>query len=442
MDATNRVRFCGGGPGKHTWSGRAWNSAPWRRGGPIHPPTGPSLNHGGAPFFLGGGAARWRRGAAWCPPPPPVMGSVAHFWGGGQQAAMCPPPQTAMGSGAHVWGGGQHPIAPTSSTPSVSLVSVHDSGGRRDAALYFSEDGNAGAVVPLDTLVTPTREPTGGGSPGASGESGDHSRRVTALEATVKEAEERAEAAAVTAGELLTRIVNAEAAVKACRDQLRAATHARWRAAGRQHGRPGETSGAHSVGSSAAPPGGEGAPSVAVASAPSGTASRPAVVVAPGGRAAGSSWQTTEKKARRDSARHAAQRRTAAKTKKAEAAAAAQAESQAEARRGALLKAAEAEAAQVVAAARAEAKAVRAEAAQVLAVARAEAEALRRQAQQTAQQTAQQPAMQPAQQGASAGPAEVHVATRTRDYSLEPKAPAEAGNGAASPEAAAAGRRA
>ena len=179
MDATNRVRFCGGGPGKHTWSGRAWNSAPWRRGGPIHPPTGPSLNHGGAPFFLGGGAARWRRGAAWCPPPPPVMGSVAHFWGGGQQAAMCPPPQTAMGSGAHVWGGGQHPIAPTSSTPSVSLVSVHDSGGRRDAALYFSEDGNAGAVVPLDTLVTPTREPTGGGSPGASGESGDHSRRVT-----------------------------------------------------------------------------------------------------------------------------------------------------------------------------------------------------------------------------------------------------------------------
>ena len=135
----------------------------------IHPPMGPSLNHGGAPFFFGGGAAR-------CPPPPPVMGSGAHFWGGGQQAAMCPPPQTAMGSGAHAWGGGQHPIAPTSSsggalfreggsTPSVSLVSVHDSGGRRDAVLCFSADGS-GAVVPLDTLVTSTREPTGGGHRG------------------------------------------------------------------------------------------------------------------------------------------------------------------------------------------------------------------------------------------------------------------------------------
>ena len=82
----------------------------------------------------------------------------------------------------------------------------------------------------------------------------------------------------------------------------------------RQHGSPGEAPGAHGVGSSAAPPEGEGAPNVAVASALSGTASRPAVVVAPGGRAAGSSWQATEKKAQRDSARHAAQRRTAAKT--------------------------------------------------------------------------------------------------------------------------------
>ena len=117
--------------------------------GQIHPPTGPSLNHGGAPFFFGGGAVR-------CPPPPPVMGNAAHFWGGGQQAVMCPPPPPVIGSGAHVWGGGQHPIPQTSSsggaffreggsTPRVTLVSVHDSGGRRDAILYFSADGNAGA---------------------------------------------------------------------------------------------------------------------------------------------------------------------------------------------------------------------------------------------------------------------------------------------------------
>jgi len=74
-----------------------------------------------------------------------------------------------------------------------------------------------GAVVPLGTLETAAREPTGGKSPGASGgENDDHSRRIAVLEATVKEAEQRAEAAAVAAGKLITRITNAETAAKAC----------------------------------------------------------------------------------------------------------------------------------------------------------------------------------------------------------------------------------
>ena len=93
-----------------------------------------------------------------------------------------------------------------------------------------------GAVVPLGTLETAAREPTGGKSPGASGgerddhsrriaaleatvnggESDDHSRRIAVLEATVKKAEQRAEAAAVAAGKLIARTTNAEAAAKAC----------------------------------------------------------------------------------------------------------------------------------------------------------------------------------------------------------------------------------
>jgi len=40
------------------------------------------INHGGAPFFRGGGAAL----CPLCPPPPPMMGSGAHFQGGGRAA--------------------------------------------------------------------------------------------------------------------------------------------------------------------------------------------------------------------------------------------------------------------------------------------------------------------------------------------------------------------
>ena len=107
-----------------------------------------------------------------------------------------------------------------------------DAGRRRDAVIDYSAGVSPGAVVPLDKLKALAREPTGGGSPGAAGgESGDHSRRIAALEAAAKDTEQRAEAAAVTAGEVLTRIANAKAAVEAYRDQLRAAMHARRRAA-------------------------------------------------------------------------------------------------------------------------------------------------------------------------------------------------------------------
>lgn len=60
-------------------------------------------------------------------------------------------------------------------------------------------------------LANPRGEATVNG-----GENDDHSRRIAVLEATVKEAEQRAEAAAVAAGKLITRITNAEAAAKAC----------------------------------------------------------------------------------------------------------------------------------------------------------------------------------------------------------------------------------
>jgi len=91
------------------------------------------------------------------------------------------------------------------STPSASLVSVLDATSRRGAALYDSAGGSPGAVVPLGTLKAPAREPTGGGiaAGAAGGESGDHSRRIAAVEAAAKDAEQRAEVAAVTAGEVL-----------------------------------------------------------------------------------------------------------------------------------------------------------------------------------------------------------------------------------------------
>ena len=97
--------------------------------------------------------------------------------GGGQQAAMCPPPPPAMGSGTHAWGGW---AAPDSADKQQRRGSFSRGGrnakripgvgarrrGRRDAALYFSADGSAGAAVPLGTLETSTREPKGGANGG------------------------------------------------------------------------------------------------------------------------------------------------------------------------------------------------------------------------------------------------------------------------------------
>jgi len=92
--------------------------------------SGALLNHGGVPFFWGGGAAMWPR----CPPPPAVMGSGAHFRGCGQHstppAAVCPPPPPPMDSGARSWGGEQHPIPRRAAAGGLFLSG---GGGQRQA---------------------------------------------------------------------------------------------------------------------------------------------------------------------------------------------------------------------------------------------------------------------------------------------------------------------
>ena len=119
--------------------------------------------------------------------------------GCGDDGASIPPAPfascTAMRSGPHFRGDGQHQIPPTSS-----------SGGAP-----FGEGGSTWHTRDCDSRTH------GGKSPGASGgESGDHSRRIAALEAVVKDAEQRKEEAAVTTGELLERITNAEEVAAHC----------------------------------------------------------------------------------------------------------------------------------------------------------------------------------------------------------------------------------